>query len=431
MADGDRPRSPRKRRKKAAPQKNGRGRDAAHGAPSDRAPGIYRGLVRWVEERLTADLPEESTLPERIELTVRLPVPLGRHGYRRAEREFRTALENQLDALCDQLRTDQLGYRDGHVFCPWCASPVCEHSTSSDPRAIFIGYSPTGVPLWRDLGSWLVELGDDRIDRLYGERPIPLARRIDGDALTADMLHEFGEAMRPLTLVGAIVAGYFLIPKPRGGEQALALSALVLERRSSSGGPRYSLNLVANLPPPHHLPTLLAERIVPILSDWVASLRHELAAMQEAWLVGNSAGKRPSIGDCRARVEKALEDGAQYLEKRLRRRAGRTDHAEERSTDPERPTASALSDALSARDEDLFLDRRERTLVVRGPRNRVHVFRGDGTHITSIQYSGESIRDRIAKGRWAPLEPARAASLRTAVKERRRIEEEGERAAEA
>jgi hypothetical protein len=57
--------------------------------------------VRWVEEHLAESLPEGSRLPERIELTVRLPVPLGRRGYRRAEREFRLALANQLDALAD------------------------------------------------------------------------------------------------------------------------------------------------------------------------------------------------------------------------------------------------------------------------------------------------------------------------------------------
>jgi len=423
---------PRKEERRAAPHAR-----AARSSPSPapapapvppaaaRAPGIFRGLVRWVEEHLRAELPEGSELPERIEITLRLPVPLRRRGYRRAEREFAAALANQLDAIADHLRTDQLGFRAGHVFCPWCASPICEHSLPPDPRSIFVGHAPTGVPLWRGLGSWLLECGDERLDRLYRDRPIPLARPIPGSALTADLLPEFGDAMRPLSLVGAVVAGYFAIPRPRGGEQAIAVTALVYERRSAAGQPRYTLNPVVNLPPPHHLPTLLAERIDPVLSDWVAHLRHGIAGVEEAIRAMGAAGASPPLGECRARVLRALEDGADYLEKRLRRRAGRTDHAEERSADPERPTASALSDVVASRDEDLFHDRREGTLIVRGPRNRVHVFRGDGTHITSIQYPAESIRDRIAAGRWQPLEPARAAALRTAVKERRRIEGEG------
>ncbi len=387
-----------------------------------RAPGIYRGLASWIEERLAEDLPDGGALPDHIELTVRLPFVGDRRKWRRAEREFRLAFENQLDAICDQLRTDELGYRDGHAFCPWCASPICEHSIPHDPRAIFIGYNPTGVPLWRDLGSWLLDQGDDRLDRLYESRPLPLARRIDGDALTAELLPEFGESMRPLVLVGAVVAGYFMVPRPQGGEQALALSALALERRSLAGAPRYTLNIVATLPPPHHLPTLLAERVVPILSDWVANLRRELSTVQDRWIEGTSTGRRLSIGECRALVERALENGANYLEKRLRRRQGRTDHAEERSADPERPTASALSDALAASNDSIFHDRRERTIIVRGPRNRIHVFRGDGTHITSILYTGESIRDRIGQGRWIPLEPARIEALRKGLKTRRQLD---------
>ena len=397
----------------------------------ERAPGIYRGLALWIEERLAEefgdDLPPPGTargsddFPDHFELTLRLPFVRDPRRWRKSERAFRTALENQLDALCDQLRTDRLGYRDGHLFCPWCASPICEHSVPPDPRMVFVGYNPTGVPLWRDLGSWLLERGDERVDRLYRDRPLPLAVRVEGDELTAEMLPEFAEAMRPLSVAGALVAGYFSIPRPGGGEQAIALTALALERRTASGAPRYALNLIAHLPPPHHLPTLLAERVVPILSDWIATLRHELSRVHERWIEERRGGRRLSVGECRALVDRALENGALYLEKRLRRRQGRTDHAEERATDPERPTASALSDALGASADAIFHDRKERTVIVRGPRNRVHVFRADGTLITSILYTGDSIRDRIASGRWVPLEKQRIEALRRGITDRRSL----------
>ena len=387
----------------------------------ERAPGIYRGLASWLEERLEEELPDGGA-PDSIELTIRMPFVRDRRRWRRAEREFRAAFENQLDALCDQWRTEELGYRDGHVFCPWCASPVCEHSTPPDPRAIFIGYNPTGVPLWRDFGSWLLERGDEQLDRLYTPKPTPLARRIDAEELVGDLLPEFGEAMRPLTVVGAVVLGYFTLPQPKGPPSAIALSAVALERRLPSGAPRYTVNLVSNLPPPHHLPTLLAERIVPPLSDWAAVLRRELAGVTDRLIEAQSTGRRLSAGESRTLVERALEVSAQYLEKRLRRRSGRTDHAEERSHDPERPTASALSDAFAAKDDSLFYDRRERTVIVRGPHNRIHVFRGDGTHITSILYTGEAIRDRLAVGRWVPLEATRITALRKGLKERRQLD---------
>jgi hypothetical protein len=442
-SDGGGPRPPRGKggRRRAREERRPRRRSAAHpegDAPrlGDRAPGIYRGLSNWIDERLAAELEEveltaRDGLPEEIELRIRFPFVRDPRGRRRAERSFRIALENQLDALCDQLRTDHLGYRDGHVYCPWCSSPVCEHSLPPDPRSILQGFHPTGVPIWRDLGSWLLERGDDRLDRLYRDRPLPLAVRRDGEELTEEILPEFAEALRPMKIAGAISAGYFLLPARQGGEQAIAITALALERRDSSGAPHYSLNLVSLLPPPHHLPTLLAERVVPLLSDWVANLRQELSLVRDRWLEERRGGRRLSVGECRALVDRALESGAQYLEKRLRRRHARTDHAEDRASDPERPTATALSDALAAPADALFHDRRERTVIVRGPHNRVHVFRADGTHITSIQYSGDSIRERIATRRWVPLERPRIESLREGIAARRRLDDPASERGEA
>ncbi len=389
--------------------------------PSDRAAGIYRGIASWIEDHLAQKLPPETELPGSITLNFRIPFSRDRREWKRAEREFRCSIEDQLDALSDQLSTDELGYRDGHIYCALCASPICEHSTPENSRSIFVGYSPTGVPTWRDFGSWLLDQGDDRLDRLYATRPIPLARRVDAETLTTQLLPEFGKTMVPLQIAGAVVAGYFSVPEPEGGFTAMAISAIAMEHRTTSGAPQYSMNLVGHLPPPHHLPTLLAERVVPTLSDWVSKLRHELSLVHDRIHACRAEGRRPTLGESRALVEKSLDNSANYLEKRLRRRQGRTNHAEERSRDPERPTACAHSDAQSARDDDLFLDRKSKTVIVKGPHNRIHVFRDDGTHITSILYTGETIRDRIASRRWILLNPELRRSFRDGLGERRQL----------
>ncbi len=420
QAEDKKRRSPRNR-DSSSRRANRKNKEDRFQKPGDRAPGIYRGLANWVEEHLTQKLPPGTDLPGKITLNLKVPFSSNRREWKRAEREFRCSIEDQLDVLSDQLCTDELGYRDGHIYCALCASPICEHSTPQDPRAIFVGYSPTGVPLWRDFGSWLLDQGDERLDRLYASRPIPLSRRVDAEALTTQLLPEFGKTLEPVQIAGAVVAGYFSIPDQDGGFTAIAISAIAMEHRTASGAPQYSLNLVGHLPPPHHLPTLLAERIVPTFSDWVSKLRHELSLVHDRIHACRAAGRRPSLGESRALVEKSLDNGASYLEKRLRRRQGRTNHAEERSRDPERPTASAHSDAQTARDEDLFLDRKSKTVIVRGPHSRIHVFRDDGTHITSILYTGETIRDRLASHRWVLLDTEPRESFKRGLDERRQL----------
>ena len=80
-----------------------------------------------------------------------------------------------------------------------------------------------------------------------------------------------------------------------------------------------------------------------------------------------------------------------------------------------------LAQKLRAEGEDLFFDRAEDTIIVRGPRNRVHVFRRDGTHITSIVYPGSTIRDRLQRRRWVPLEEAAQEQLRNGIAARNQI----------
>lgn len=272
----------------------------------------------------------------------------------------------------------------------------------------------------------MVELRDPRIDRLFQERPLPIAAFLGGDFLRDDLLPDFQNEHSPYRIVGQVVAGLFRIPSPSGDlERGIALTAQLIERRLIGGEPSYSLNLVTNLPPPHHLGAVLAERSSRVLSPFVENLRHEVRKLEVELAAARNLGRRLSIGRCRASASQSLARAPTLLDKLLRRSERKTLHAEERALDPDRPTATAHSDTISARDEDLLYDRLERTVIVRGPRNRVHVYRADGAHITSVIYPGETIRDRLRSGRWQPLDPEAARVLRTAVRERGVQLEEG------
>ncbi len=377
---------------------------------------LYRELESWIRAELRSHLAEGEQLPSVVELSLRLPIRLSGRGRQAAERCFREALVREVAMIRERLLMDQLGYREGHMHCHWCESSLCEHSRPPDSRAVFVGFQPIGKPHWRDYASWVVERRDPRLDRLYLKSPLPLAIYLPGKELVRELLAPFGKHSTPYRIVAQVSCGNFQIPRPSGRQfYSLAVTAQVIERRIPGGDPRYSLNLLSTTELPEDLPSLLAERLSPLLSEFVENLRRCVRELQTRLRESRKAGRRLSLSESRELACRALERAPQQLDKYLRRRGRRTLHAENRRQDPQRPTASAHSDALGAESEDLFFDRVENTVIVRGPRNRVHVFRNDGTHITSIVYPGSTIRDRVQQRRWVPLEKNAREQLRTGI----------------
>jgi hypothetical protein len=101
-------------------------------------------------------------------------------------------------------------------------------------------------------------------------------------------------------------------------------------------------------------------------------------------------------------VADILQGLARKLEKLGRQRGRRTAHAEGHRI-KNRPTSKAWEDAFGAAEESVLWDKHERTFVVLGPRNRVHVFSRQGRHVTSLVLASEAVRSRKRRKRWAPL----------------------------
>lgn len=103
------------------------------------------------------------------------------------------------------------------------------------------------------------------------------------------------------------------------------------------------------------------------------------------------------------------------LNRAFRPETHRTHHARERHSDGERPTSSALRDALRVPTERLLWDADRRTIVVLGPRGRAHLFAQDGRHVTSLQLDAGEVERKLRKRRWGPLDPELAAGWREAL----------------
>jgi hypothetical protein len=88
-------------------------------------------------------------------------------------------------------------------------------------------------------------------------------------------------------------------------------------------------------------------------------------------------------------------------------RKNRTPHGQERASQGDRPTNKAWADAQQAGQGRMFYDTETGAYVVRGPKERIHLFLvgGDGklrAH-TSFDNRSKNTGNRLKTGKWRPL----------------------------
>jgi hypothetical protein len=138
------------------------------------------------------------------------------------------------------------------------------------------------------------------------------------------------------------------------------------------------------------------------VSDVISSARHRISSLRPPAKGQAEKRRAASLPDTASLVADILQGLARKLEKVGRQRGRRTAHAEGHRVE-NRPTSKACEDAIGAAGESVLWDKHERTFVVLGPRNRVHVFSRQGRHVTSLVLASEAVRSRKRRKRWLPL----------------------------
>jgi hypothetical protein len=277
----------------------------------------------------------------------------------------------------------------GRVYCYRCEGNSCLHAAPPDPVSVFAGYSSTGQPEWAELGQVLLELRHPRVDLLFQEGGLHLAAAaVEGTRLTSRQLEVFGQGSATYRIQGQVVAGFFRPTLPDGTRPRVAMTLQAVEVRDGRGHSRLVLNVLSRL----------ADGTSPL--EWFEDPRHRRVS---AILAKVRMRLQLSQGGAPEPVERVLRETVRALERIDRQVGRRTGHAEERGM-VRRPTAKAWEDA-AGQAGTLLRDERQGTVVVLGPRNRVHVFSPAGRHVTSLTMTTEEIRGRLRRRRWQPLDP--------------------------
>jgi len=358
---------------------------------------------------------------EPLDLHVAVPTAL-REG--RIEQMSRDA-EDALQAALQELIQHTAVFQPGRIFCFRCQSAECEHAVPATGRQVFTGYRGTGAPRFQDFGQWLLQRRDPRVDLLYRDSPQLTAIVSPGIELTADLLPDLrggrGGRAGGYRLHGQVAVGWYLAPDlsasgPSGNRRLLspvAVTLQVISSRAQEGRHRrrFGLNVIGTGPagePLDHLWDRLGEIPWGDAVRWaqtvLGGIEHQLA-------------KAPRTPDkaVEARIDGLLQALGRRLEKGFRGKERRTQHAQQRHRDGDRPTRMALADLARAAPADLLVDTRRETLVVVGDRGRAHVFNQQGKLVTSVRYSPAVIERRRQNGLWRPAAADEVRILRERV----------------
>jgi hypothetical protein len=386
--------------------------------PSDRLRRALQLLAEEARERVERH-PLGHLLGGRgdvLELRLALPSALRPGVLDKVAAEAAEALQEALQGLLEHRAV----LRPGRVVCLRCGGADCGHAAPAAPRQVFAGYGPTGLPRFLDLGAWLLERHDPRVDLLYRQPPPLLAAVATGAELAAGLLPPYrADTAGSFRLHGQVAAGWYAGPGAGGAPEALAVTLQLVSSRPARGPRRYGVNVLGLGPqgePLEHLWDRIGE--IP----WGDAVRWAQAALDG--LARSRAAQADDDAEVAARLDGILHGLARRLEKGRRARERKTRHARERHAGGDRPTRMALADLARAPLAEVLVDTRSAVLVVLGDRGRAHLFSPEGRLVTSIRYAPAAIERRRKSGLWRPADRSEVELLRARVEGAAALERE-------
>jgi hypothetical protein len=376
-----------------------------------RAIDVYRRL-----RALALDLYRQSGgRPDGAE-TFELPVTidLGRAGMREVSARHGESMLQDLLRKTDDLAASLLAVRPGRAYCFFCRSSSCTHSEPPGALSALAGYVPTGRPRWIDFPSLALEARDPRIDAVFSERPEVIALFRPGEALLAELLPDFRTPAAVYDLLGEVIVGPLpMLDAATGRTGEAAITIQIVRCLGRDGEPELRLNSIGRVPGGDDLRRFLDAGGDDALARTLAIADHELESLNRRLRGSRRAGKPPL--DPAEPSDVLLRRLARRIEQIYRQRGRRTHHAQFRAAEGVRPTRKALDDARTARPQHVYVDERGGTIVILGPKGRVHVFSPAGRHVTSLTATGEEIQGRIDRRRWRAASVAEVSSFKSAI----------------
>ncbi len=400
------PKSKKKARGKKArggsSRSGGRDRGGRRKPQSDghHASSAVRSLSQMAQDLLDIEGVDMLGRPRFMDVQVRIPLDAKRDGGRSA-----SMLVEQILRRVQEVREHDRALVPGSVYCYFSESADAESSRPAEPRHVFDGYTSTGRPQFTDFVTMAIERKDDGIDALLDGQDVVVTHVSLGRVLRTAQLAEFGKSSPVYKILGQVDAG--LYPVVNGPHKA-AFSFQLLRGSTLEGKPRLRVHSVSAV----DLTDLADPSVAEILRRFQQRLDAESLRLAAKESKGTTEEEEEEF------VLPLLQELAKRLSGRAKRQGRRTEHAVQRADEGQRPTTKASADAAAADDEHILEDDVEGTIVILGPKGRVHVYSRDGKHVTSFMMTGGNVQKRRQEGRWRASEPAARGEFRIQLRKR-------------
>ncbi|MBK8097608.1 MAG: hypothetical protein IPK26_10895 [Planctomycetes bacterium] len=355
-----------------------------------------KALAEMAQALLKIEGVDPLAMPRFLDLNLRVPLDANLDARRAAS----TAVEQILQRV-REVREHEKALIPGAVFSYFAGTADAEGCRPAEPRQVFDGYSSTGKPVFSDFVTLAIERKDPGIDQLLAGDDIVLTRVTMGRVLRTQQLAEFGNNSPVFKILGQVDAGLFRV---LGAEGKCAFSFQLLRGTTLEGKPRLRLHPVGAV----DVMDLADPSLLNLLSRCQRHLDTE--ALRLAGLLQNGEVDEEEF------ARPLLVELAQRLASRARHAGRRTQHANERADEGQRPTPRAYPDAGEAHDDAIWWDTEKSTIVVLGPKGRVHVFTPQARHVTSVMMQGSAVQNRRQQGRWRQAEPDERGEFRIHLK---------------
>ena len=372
---------------------------------ANRAQQALIALVQRMAHEIIATLPEPDAPAQ---FTLRLDLDPQREWQPAASH---TPLQRQIRDALEELSARSDAFQPGRVFCHRCRSAQCTHAAPPRATAVFAAYSPTGVPEWKDFHQVLLDAGDERVDQLFAEDGPVLSCTMLGRDLKRQMLPAFGKSSKSYSVLGQVAAGYY---GGAGAADRCAVTLQIVECRGASGVFRLEANVIGHAPSGAPAADALRQGELPDVTRACRIAARELRELERQVREQQTRAGRGEAQHALRRVPALLARLAVSLERAHRQSSRRTIHASRRKEE-HRPTDCAVKDAQRADAAAFLCDERNRTTIVRGPRNRVHAFSADARHVTSFTILDNHLEKRLRSKQWRPATPEEISAFRAAL----------------
>ncbi len=416
QASAEQGRSPRAKKQRARGERGRKDRSGGHNTGRRERPGGGRNdhrrgprdtqhsatvavsaLADMVHALLLVEGVDPLAMPRYVDLQLRVPLD-GGNDIRHAAG---TAVEQVLKRV-RAVREHEQALSPGAVYSYFADSSNAEGCRPSEPRHVFDGYTSTGKPSFADFVTLAIERKDADVERMLAGDEIVLTHVSMGRVLRTQQLAEFGGNSPVFKILGQVDAGLFRV---LGDAGRCAFSFQLLRGTTLEGRVRLRLHPVGAVDPMD----LADPALMQIMSRFQRKLDTEALRLEGKMKSGEV--------DEEEFVLPLLQDFAKQLASRTRNQGRRTQHGMERSEASQRPTPKAYPDASEANDAAILWDIDQSTVIVLGPKGRVHVFSPVAKHVTSVVMQRSAVDRRRQQGRWRLAEPEERGEFRIQIKQ--------------